>query len=133
MLARTLLDKHYGDFDALLAALAEVLAAQVQELACACLQMTRRIYRATRKTHLAPPAAINTVLDAFEGEKAVHFCFGNYGGQVIQKGNWKTLHRPSLNMLRCDPLVLELQHRPAADLEALKAVTSNIVSRYRCD
>ena len=29
-------------------------------------------------------------------------------------------------MLRCDHLVLELQHRPEADLEALKAVTSDI-------
>ena len=51
---------------------------------------------------------------------------GNYGGQVIQKGNWKTL-TDFLNTLRCDHLVLELQHRPDSDLEALKAVTSDIV------
>ena len=126
MLARTLLDKHYGDFDALLTALATVLAAQVQELDCACLQIDEANIPGNPQDAPRAANAINTVLDAFEGEKAVHFCFGNYGGQVIQKGNWKALI-DFLNMLRCDHLVLELQHRPDADLEALKAVTLDIV------
>jgi len=126
MLARTLLDKHYGDFDALLAALSAVLAAQVQELDCACLQIDEANIPGNPQDAPRAADAINTVLDAFEGEKAVHFCFGNYGGQVIQKGNWKALI-DFLNTLRCDHLVLELQHRPDADLEALKAVTSDIV------
>ena len=126
MLARTLLDKHYGDFDALLTALARVLAAQVQELDCACLQIDEANIPGNPQDAPRAADAINTVLDAFEGEKAVHFCFGNYGGQVIQKGNWKTLI-DFLNTLRCDHLVLELQHRPDTDLEALKAVTSDIV------
>ena len=126
MLARTLLDKYYGDFDALLTALAEVLAAQVRELDCACLQIDEANIPGNPQDGPRAAEAINIVLDAFEGEKAVHFCFGNYGGQVIQKGNWAALI-DFLNMLRCDHLVLELKHRPEADLEALKAISSDIV------
>src|SRR5215467_15920238 len=37
MLARTLLDRYYGGFEALLMAIAEVLAGQVRGLPCACL------------------------------------------------------------------------------------------------
>ena len=126
MLARTLLDKHYGDFDALLTALAEVLAAQVREMKCTCLQIDEANIPGNPEDGPRAAAAINTMLDAFAGEKAVHFCFGNYGGQVIQKGNWRALV-DFLNMLRCDHLVLELQHRPEDDLEALRAVTTDIV------
>ena len=126
MLARTLLDKHYGDFDSVLTALAEVLAAQVKDLECACLQIDEANIPGNPQDGPRAAEAINIVLDAFAGEKAVHFCFGNYGGQVIQKGNWKALI-DFLNTLRCDHLVLELQHRPESDLEALQAVTSDIV------
>ena len=126
MLARTLLDKYYGDFDTLLTALAEVLAAQVRELDCACLQIDEANIPGNPQDGPRAADAINIVLDAFDGEKAVHFCFGNYGGQVIQKGNWAALI-DFLNTLRCDHLVLELKHRPDADLEALKAVSSDIV------
>lgn len=125
MLARTLLDKHYGNFDALLTALAEVLSAQVRELACACLQIDEANIPGNPEDGPRAAEAINIVLDAFEGEKSVHFCFGNYGGQVIQKGNWAALI-DFLNKLRCDHLVLELKHRPDADLEALKEVSSEI-------
>jgi 5-methyltetrahydropteroyltriglutamate--homocysteine methyltransferase len=63
--------------------------------------------------------AINRVLDAVRGEKAVHFCFGNYGGQTIQRGTWGALVS-FLNSLRADHLVLELAHRPPSDLDALR-------------
>src|SRR3974390_2639769 len=39
MLARTLLDRHYGRFEELLMTIAEVLAGQVAGLPCACLQV----------------------------------------------------------------------------------------------
>ncbi len=126
MLARTLLDTHYGDFDALLDALAETLAAQVRELTCACLQIDEANIPGNPEDGPRAAAAINTVLDAFTGEKAVHFCFGNYGGQVIQRGNWEALV-DFLNTLRCDHLVLELKHRPDSDLDALKEVRSDTV------
>ena len=125
MLARTLLDKYYEDFDVLLTALAEVLSEQVRELNCACLQIDEANIPGNPQDGPRAAEAINIVLDAFEGEKAVHFCFGNYGGQVIQKGSWSALI-DFLNMLRCDHLVLELKHRPDTDLDTLKDVSSNI-------
>jgi 5-methyltetrahydropteroyltriglutamate--homocysteine methyltransferase len=54
-------------------------------------------------------------------EKAVHFCFGNYGGQVIQDGTWSSLIG-FLNDLQADHLVLELAHRPDDDLAALREI-----------
>jgi 5-methyltetrahydropteroyltriglutamate--homocysteine methyltransferase len=55
----------------------------------------------------------------------VHFCFGNYGGQTIQKGEWAAL-TAFLNDLRADHLVLELAHRPESDLDALKRLDPKI-------
>lgn len=125
MLARTLLDKHYEDFDNLLFSLSEVLAAQVKELDCDCIQIDEANIPGNPQDGPRAAKAINMLLDAYEGKKAVHFCFGNYGGQVIQKGGWEALI-DFLNSLRCDHLVLELAHRPEADLEALKGVTTDI-------
>lgn len=125
MLARTLLDKHYGDFDKLLTALSETLAAQVRDLKCRCLQVDEANIPGNPQDGPRAAVAINIVLDAFDGEKAVHFCFGNYGGQVIQEGNWQALIN-FLNMLRCDHLILELKHRPDTDLAALKDVSAQI-------
>jgi 5-methyltetrahydropteroyltriglutamate--homocysteine methyltransferase len=65
------------------------------------------------------------VLDAVRGEKAVHFCFGNYGGQTVQSGTWTALVE-FLNSLHADHLVLELAHRPPSDLDALCGVDSRI-------
>ncbi|MCG9126721.1 cobalamin-independent methionine synthase II family protein [Candidatus Poribacteria bacterium] len=125
MLARTLLDKHYKDFDALLSSLSEVLAAQVKEIDCECIQIDEANIPGNPEDGPRAAKAINVLLDAFDGKKAVHFCFGNYGGQVIQKGGWDALI-DFLNSLRCDHLVLELAHRPEADLEALKDVNTDI-------
>jgi 5-methyltetrahydropteroyltriglutamate--homocysteine methyltransferase len=125
MLARTLLDKHYGDFGALTMAIADVLAAQVKDLPCDCLQVDEANIPGNPADGPLAADAINRVLDGFDGEKAVHLCFGNYGGQVIQKGEWKAL-LDFLNSLRTDHVVLELAHRPADDLDALRGVDSRI-------
>jgi 5-methyltetrahydropteroyltriglutamate--homocysteine methyltransferase len=125
MLARTLLDKHYGDFSVLTLAIADILAAQVRSLPCECLQIDEANIPGNPEHGPLAATAINRVLDAFTGEKAVHLCFGNYGGQVIQKGEWKAL-TGFLNSLRCSHLVLELSHRPIEDLEAFKDVDSRI-------
>lgn len=125
MLARTLLDHHYRDFEKLLNALAEVLADQVRGLPCDVLQIDEANVPGNPEHASLAAAAINHVLDAFEGPTAVHLCFGNYGGQTIQQGTWAKLIK-FLNSLRVDHLVLELAHRPAEDLEALKAVDPRI-------
>ncbi len=125
MLARTLLDRHYGSFDGLLMGIADVLAAQVRGLPCDCLQVDEANVPGNPADGEIAAAAINRVLDAFEGRRAVHLCFGNYGGQTIQKGEWRALI-DFLNELHVDHLVLEMAHRPAEDLAALCEVDARI-------
>lgn len=125
MLARTLLDLHYGDFEKLTLNLADVLAKQASSLSCACLQVDEANVPGNPAHGPLAAEAINRILDAFEGEKAVHLCFGNYGGQTIQGGTWEAL-LAFLNALRADHVVLELAHRPSEDLEALAKVDDRI-------
>jgi 5-methyltetrahydropteroyltriglutamate--homocysteine methyltransferase len=125
MLARTLLDQHYRDRHALTLALADVLAAQLDDVASACVQVDEANIPGNPSDGPLAAEAINRVLDAVLGEKAVHFCFGNYGGQTIQRGSWDAL-LSFLNALRTDHLVLELAHRPASDLDALRDVRPEI-------
>jgi 5-methyltetrahydropteroyltriglutamate--homocysteine methyltransferase len=125
MLARTLLDRHYGNFEALLMAVADVLAQQVAGLPCACLQVDEANIPGNPADGPLAAAAINRVLDAFTGRRAVHLCFGNYGGQTIQRGEWKALIA-FLNALHTDHLVLEMAHRPPEDLTPLAGVDARI-------
>ncbi len=127
MLARTLLDEHYGSFEKLLMAVARVVAEQVRGLPCACVQVDEANIPGNPADGPIAAKAINVVLDALSPgtEKAVHFCFGNYGGQTIQQGTWKALIG-FLNALHTDHLVLEIAHRPASDLDALRGVDEKI-------
>ena len=125
MLARTLLDEHYHDFAKLTLAIADALAAQMADLNCACVQVDEANIPGNPADATLAAQAINRVLDAGRVRKAVHFCFGNYGGQTIQKGDW-TAMISFLNSLHADHLVLELAHRPASDLEALKDVDARL-------
>ena len=125
MLARTLLDQHYHDFTALTLALADVMAEQVSGCPCSCLQVDEANIPGNPSDGPLAAKAINKVLDAFEGPTAVHFCFGNYGGQTIQAGAWQPLLE-FLNSLHADHLVLELAHRPKDDLQALKDLNQTV-------
>jgi 5-methyltetrahydropteroyltriglutamate--homocysteine methyltransferase len=125
MLARTLLDEHYGDVASLTLAIADALAAQAAHLDCACVQIDEANVPGNPDDGPLAAEAINRVLDAVRVAKAVHFCFGNYGGQTIQHGTWTAL-LSFLNSLRADHLVLELAHRPASDLDALKELDPRI-------
>jgi 5-methyltetrahydropteroyltriglutamate--homocysteine methyltransferase len=125
MLARTLLDNHYGNLEDLTLAIADALAAQVGELPCACVQVDEANIPGSPEAGPLAQEAINRILDQVKGQKAVHFCFGNYGGQTIQSGAWKPLI-DFLNGLHTDHLVLELAHRPDSDLNALKEIDPRI-------
>ena len=88
--------------------------------------------RSTRPTCLAIPeewawaaSAINRMLDAVPGTPAVHLCFGNYGGQSIQKGSWDQLMQ-YLNALHADHVVLECAHRPPEELVAFRDLRPEI-------
>jgi len=125
MLARTLLDEQYRDLEALTLAIADALAAQVGELECACVQVDEANIPGNPADAPIAAKGINRVLDAVRVEKAVHFCFGNYGGQTVQSGTWAALVE-FLNSLRVDHLVLELAHRPPSDLDALREIDRRI-------
>jgi 5-methyltetrahydropteroyltriglutamate--homocysteine methyltransferase len=125
MLARTLLDNHYPDLESLTMAIADTLAEQVADLPCTCVQVDEANVPGSPQHAPLAQAAINRILDRVTVEKAVHFCFGNYGGQTIQSGAWKPLV-DFLNGLHTDHIVLELAHRPSSDLEALKQVGDHI-------
>jgi 5-methyltetrahydropteroyltriglutamate--homocysteine methyltransferase len=125
MLARTLLDEQYRDLKALTLAIADALAAQVADLDAACVQIDEANIPGNPADAPLAAEGINRVLDAVRGEKAVHFCFGNYGGQTVQSGTWAALIA-FLNSLHADHLVLELAHRPASDLDALREVDRRI-------
>ncbi len=127
MLSRTLHDTHYNDFAQLTLAVARVIADQVRGLPCACVQVDEANIPGNPDDGPLAAQAMNIVLDAIDDgtERAVHFCFGNYGGQTIQTGEWSKLI-DFLNALHCDHLVLELAHRPADDLNALKDIKPEI-------
>ena len=125
MLARTLLDFYYGDLETLTMAVADVMSAQLTDLPCTCVQIDEaNIPGAPQDTGLCT-RAINRLLDNFAGEKAVHLCFGNYGGQTIQQGTWQPLVS-FLDDLHVDHLVLEMAHRPQSDLDAIAGIRSDI-------
>src|SRR2546428_6818394 len=64
MLARTLLDEHYPDFEKLTLAIADTLAAQVGDLSCVCVQVDEVNIFGNFADALLAAAAINRVLDA---------------------------------------------------------------------
>ncbi len=125
MLAKTLIDRHYGDPAALAHALADVLAAQVAQLDADVVQIDEANLPGHADEWKWAASAINRVLDAAPGKPAVHLCFGNYGGQTVQKGTWNRLI-DYLNALHADHVVLECAHRPPAELEAFRELDPRI-------
>src|SRR5207245_9957435 len=93
MLARMLLDTHYRDQSALTFALADVLAAHVRAIDAAVVQVDEANLPGRPEDAELAAAAINRILDAVPNTPAVHLCFGNYGAQPIQQGDWEHLAR----------------------------------------
>ncbi len=119
MLAKTLLDRHYGDLRALTMAIAEALRGQVAALDAAVLQLDEANLTGHPEDAGWAHEPLNHVLGAARGEKALHLCFGNYGGQSIQRGFWRDLI-PFFNRLDVDHLVLEFARRGYDELEAFR-------------
>jgi len=119
MLARTLVDRKHGDIRALTMALAEVLRKQVESIDAPVIQMDEAHLTGHAEDAEWAHEPFNLALGGIRGEKALHLCFGNYGGQSIQKGYWKDL-MPFLNKLDADHLVLEFARRGYDELEAFK-------------
>ena len=125
MLARSLMDEHYRSLDSLTIILADILSSQVKDLPVSCLQVDEAHLPGNPEHASLAATAINLILDNFDGPAGVHLCFGNYGGQTIQKGDWKGLLE-FLNALHADHLVLETAHRSASELDVLRDIRPGI-------
>jgi 5-methyltetrahydropteroyltriglutamate--homocysteine methyltransferase len=153
MLCKTLMDHHYKDKPALAYALGQALAKQVADLDPQVLQIDEANIPGHPDEAPWAADAINVVLDAVgtgapnqthagtepgslrdpsavpgprpKPEKSVHVCFGNYGGQSIQKGHWQRLIG-FMNKLHADHVVLEFAFRGYAELEHFKDLKPEI-------
>src|SRR3954462_5790016 len=122
MLAKVLDDAHYGSLDALVMALADLLKAQLAEVDAAVVQVDEANVTGHPDDGPIAAAGINRVLEGATGRgRAVHLCFGNYGGQTIQRGAYTKLVA-FLNALEADHVVLEMARRPEAELEVFREV-----------
>jgi 5-methyltetrahydropteroyltriglutamate--homocysteine methyltransferase len=119
MLAKTLINRHYKDRRELALAIAAVLAEQVRHLDAEIVQLDEANLPGHPEEWSWAAEAINVVLDAVKTKAAVHLCFGNYGGQSIQKGSWKNLI-DYLNALHVDHIIMECAHRPSEELEVFR-------------
>lgn len=115
MLARVLTNCHYPETSELAMDLAAVLRRQLESIDAAVVQLDEANISGHPEDSKWAAEAINHVIDGIRAEKAVHICFGNYGGQTIQKGFWRDLI-PFLNSLRADHLVLEFARRGYGEL-----------------
>nr|HRW06431.1 hypothetical protein [Caldilineaceae bacterium] len=115
MLAKTLVDEHYGDLRALTMALATVLRDQIAAIDAPIIQVDEANLPGHAEDAHWAHEPINLLLDAIQGERGLHLCFGNYGGQSIQRGLWGDL-LPFLNHLHVNHLILEFARRGYEEL-----------------
>jgi 5-methyltetrahydropteroyltriglutamate--homocysteine methyltransferase len=73
-------------------AIADVLAEQVKYIDAAVIQVDEANLPGAPEEWEWAAEAINRVLRAIPTTPAVHLCFGNYGGQTIQKGGLGTAY-----------------------------------------
>jgi 5-methyltetrahydropteroyltriglutamate--homocysteine methyltransferase len=125
MLAKTLVNRHYSSTAALADAIAGALAEQVEHIDADVLQLDEANLPGSPEEWEWAAAAANRVLDAFPRTRAVHLCFGNYGGQSIQKGSWAKLVN-YLNALHVDHVVMECAHRPVDELAVFRELRTEI-------
>jgi 5-methyltetrahydropteroyltriglutamate--homocysteine methyltransferase len=125
MLSKTLLDRYYKDLPSLANAIASVLAKQIAEIDAGVVQIDEANLPGSPDEWEWAANAINIMLDAVPNTPAVHLCFGNYGGQTVQKGTWDKLIA-YMNALHADHVVLEFAHRGYGELEFFKELRSEI-------
>ena len=125
MLSKTLLDYHYKDLPTLAHAIAGVLAKQIAEIDAAVVQVDEANLPGSPDEWEWAVSAINLMLDAVPNTPAVHLCFGNYGGQTVQKGTWDKLIS-YMNALHTDHVVLEFAHRGYDELKYFKDLRPEI-------
>lgn len=128
MLAKVLADSHHGDdLRARTQALADVLAAQLAGIDAEVIQVDEANVTGSPEDAAIAAEGVNRVLAGASpaAAKAVHLCFGNYGGQTVQRGTYDSLVG-FLDALDVDHVVLEVARRPAEELQALAASRSDL-------
>ena len=125
MLAKTVVDSHYKNLPDLAMAIAAALAQQVRHITADVVQIDEANLPGSPEEWRWAAAAINVVLDEVKTVPAVHLCFGNYGGQSIQKGSWASL-LSYLNELHADHVLLETAHRQPDELKVLRDLRSEL-------
>lgn len=125
MLAKVLTNRHYASTPALAMDIADVLRHQLASIDASVVQLDEANISGHPEDADWAAEALNHVLDGVRAEKAVHICFGNYGGQTVQKGFWDDLI-PFLNRLRVDHLVLEFARRGYKEVAAFRKLDSRI-------
>jgi 5-methyltetrahydropteroyltriglutamate--homocysteine methyltransferase len=131
MLAKVLTDRFYGNRAELAMAIAGVLRRQLERVPAGVVQLDEVNISGHPEDREWAVGPINHVLDAVKGERAVHVCFGNYGGQTVQKGCWRDL-LPFFNALHADHLVLEFARRGYGELEVFTILIRASASASEC-
>lgn len=125
MLSKVLMDRHYGSPRGVCLGIARVLKQQLQMINADVIQLDEANISGHPEDTEWALQGINMVLEGITGERAVHICFGNYGGQTVQRGLWKDL-LPYLNGLNANHVILEFARRGFDELEVLKDVDPKI-------
>lgn len=125
MLSKTLYDTHYGDLRALNWDISEALKTQISRIDAPVVQIDEANLPGNPEDTAWAHEPFNNLLSAIRGKRGMHLCFGNYGGQSIQKGFWKDM-MPFLNRLELDHLVLEFARRGYDELELFKELKPQI-------
>jgi len=125
MLTKVLTDRHYKDRPKLAMAIAGVLRKQMELIGAKVVQIDEANISGHPEDREWALEAINHVLEGIQGTRGIHICFGNYGGQSVQKGFWRDL-LPFLNGLKADHLVLEFARRGYDELDVFRDLNPKI-------
>lgn len=125
MLAKVLTDRHYGSPEKLAMDIAETLRQQLARIPADMIQLDEANISGHPEEAEWAAAAINHVLDGLQVPRAVHICFGNYGGQTIQRGIWRDL-LPFVNALHTNYLFPEFARRGYDELVIFKNLNPEI-------
>jgi 5-methyltetrahydropteroyltriglutamate--homocysteine methyltransferase len=122
MLARVLVDRQYHSREELVSALADLLAGQIREIDADVIQVNEEVLPGTPSDGSWAAEALNRIFGMVRRKSALHLCFGNYGGQVVQtQGRYDQLI-DFINMLHVDHVLLELARRGPEELAAIKDI-----------
>ena len=121
MLARTMVDRNYHSREELVSALADVLAGQVREIDAEVIQVNEEHLAGNPADGPWVAESMNRIFALAKRKSALHICFGNYGGQSVQKVTYSALV-DFINLLHVDHVLLEMMRRGPEELAAIKDI-----------